>query len=302
MKKLFATIALIGLNASLLLAQDSYNLSAILENQNLTFDEVSISPDQSTFAGISNESASLFIAQKKYGDYNLPTTIDTKLTEGAFRPIGFNENEYLYFTVYDVSNLVLPKYVVTYKFVGNGGFNQIFSFKRSKTIGNKNFQKKNRATNIMFYSKRKYIRPYHRLYNDKVDAYSAFQFKDIAKELIVFTEANSLVCFTQNANHVLRLNLDGTIISTKEINFKGPLVYSDKGRTVLRDEITNKYYFTVETNFSYNWYEVNPTTGATQFLLKMDDVWQNPNWKIEDGVLSYDKVVAGKMERKTVKF
>lgn len=302
MKKLFATVALLGVNASFLMAQDSYSLSTILENQNLSFDEVSISPDQSTFAGISNASASLFIAQKKFGDYNLPTTIDTKLTEGAFRPLGFNENEYLYFTVYDASSIVPYKFLKASK---RNNLKNNYNYKKSNFapfVMNSYADNQSRSIRVLGYYRNDRMEPYHRMYSNSSSFTQYYNYSIKDRNVILFTETNGVVCFTDNINRIKYINLDGTVQSENELVFNSPVLWGNKERSVIRDEKSNKYYIVITTNFSYNWYEVNPTTGATKFLLKMDDVWESPNWKIENSVLSYDKVEAGKTERKTVKF
>jgi hypothetical protein len=70
-----------------------------------------------------------------------------------------------------------------------------------------------------------------------------------------------------------------------------PLISSSKGRTILVDKSTGNFYLVVETNFSYNFYEVEIKTGKTNYLFKTETVWPDPNWELNNGVLNYEKTL-----------
>ena len=142
--------------------------------------------------------------------------------------------------------------------------------------------------------------PYHRFNEQRSIRRVGIDIKKIDKTINLFTESNSIVMFTDNFSAFIRLNLDGTIASKTEIELKEPLFWSNKGRGVVKDETTNTYYIYSETNFSYNWYRLNSETGATKFITKMNDVWENPNFRIEDGLLQYQKMKAEKLENYTL--
>ena len=62
---------------------------------------------------------------------------------------------------------------------------------------------------------------------------------------------------------------------------------------MIQDKLTGIFYLVVETNLSYNIYQVDTQTGKTKYLFKTEGVWENPNWKINDGILSYSKTENG---------
>ena len=276
-------------------AQDSESIASIFSNQGLTLDVVSASQDQSTFAGISKETSSLIVAQKKIGNYKLPEKIDSSLTEGAFRPEGFSENEYLFFSVYDASSFinenkyyVLRPTNVRREYITNSNYSNLvmnsFENNPSRSIATFGYYRPQRFT------------PYHRFNQQRSIRRVGIDIKKIDKTVDLFTESNAVVMFTDNFSAFIRLNLDGTIASENEIQLKEPIFWSNKGRGVVKDEVTNEYYIFTETNFSYNWYSLNSETGATKFIIKMSDVWENPNFRIEEGTLHYQKTKAGNLE------
>ncbi|MBU3660035.1 MAG: hypothetical protein FGM14_09205 [Flavobacteriales bacterium] len=295
--KLLFAFALISLGAK---AQDSESIAALISNQGIALDVVSASKDQSTFAGISKENSSLFVAQKKIGNYKLPENIDTSLTEGAFRPDGFSENEYLYFSVYDASSFLTET-----KTLLNNSLNRVTSNCLSCSgypsfVMNSFANNPRRSIATFGYYRPQRVTIYHRSNYSQTITSFGIKVQQVNKAVDLFTESNSILFFTENTSSLIRLNLDGTIASKTEIELKEPILWSNKGRGVVKDEIANAYYIFTETNFSYNWYKLDCTTGETQFITKMRDVWENPNFRIENGQLHYQKSKAGKLENYTL--
>ena len=277
-------------------AQDSESIASIFSNQGLTLDIVSASKDQSTFAGISQETSSLIVAQKKIGNYKLPEKIDSSLTEGAFRPEGFSENEYLFFSVYDASNFINENKSFILPQTDMRRDNCLTCSNYSNFVMNSFENNPSRSIATFGYYRPQRFTPYHRFNEQRIIRRVGIDIKKIDKTVDLFTESNAVVMFTDNFSAFIRLNLDGTIASKNEIQLKEPIFWSNKGRGVVKDEVTNEYYIFTETNFSYNWYSLNSETGATKFITKMNDVWENPNFRIEDGQLHYQKTKAGNLE------
>ncbi len=279
-------------------AQDSESIASIFSNHGLTLDVVSASQDQSTFAGISKETSSLIVAQKKIGNYKLPEKIESSLTEGAFRPKGFSENEYLFFSVYDASSLYSPfrlapittnqrRFLVYNPRNSNHSKTMIESFSYPERFSSRlTYSRKDKSL-----QKNKYYSS--TTFNNDFGFYTVLTSND---QIWMFATEKIIDCFTENVSEFVRLNLDGTIASKTEIELKEPIFWSNKGRGVVKDEVTNEYYIYTETNFSYNWYSLNSETGATKFITKMNDVWENPYFRIEDGQLYYQKMKAEKSE------
>jgi hypothetical protein len=154
----------------------------------------------------------------------------------------------------------------------------------------------NRAIATFGYYRPQRFSPYHRSNQQRSIRRVGIDIKKIDKTVDLFTESNAIVMFTDNFSAFIRFNLDGTIASENEIQLKAPIFWSNKGRGVVKDEVTNEYYIFTETNFSYNWYSLNSETGATKFITKMNDVWENPNFKIDNGQLHYQKMKTEKLE------
>jgi hypothetical protein len=281
-------------------AQDSESITSIFSNQGLALDIVSASQDQSTFAGISKETSSLIVAQKKIGNYKLPEKIDSSLTEGAFRPEGFSENEYLFYSVYDASSFLTEKKAFVNKPINRPAGNCLSCSNYSNFVMNSFVNNQGRSISTFGYYRPQRITAYRRYNYLRTPRSLGIKFLQVKKDVNLFTESNSILFFTENISLLIRLNLDGTIASKTEIELKEPLFWSNKGRGVVKDEATNTYYIYTETNFSYNWYSLNSETGATKFITKMNDVWENPNFRIENGQLHYQKMKAEKLENYTL--
>ena len=281
-------------------AQYSESIASIFSNQGLALDIVSASQDQSTFAGISKETSSLIVAQKKIGNYKLPEKIDSSLTEGAFRPEGYSENEYLFFSVYDASSFINENKSFLLRQNNMRRDNCLTCSNYSNFVMNSFENNPRRSIATFGYYRPQRFSPYHRFNEQRSIRRVGIDIKKIDKTINLFTESNSIVMFTDNFSAFIRLNLDGTIASKTEIELKDPLFWSNKGRGVVKDEVTNEYYIYTETHFSYNWYSLDSETGATKFITKKSDVWENPNFRIENGILSYDKLKGGVMETQTI--
>jgi hypothetical protein len=281
-------------------AQDSESIASIFSNQGLALDIVSTSQDQSTFAGISKETSSLIVAQKKIGNYKLPEKIDPSLTEGAFRPEGFSENEYLFFSVYDASRFLTEKKAFVNKPIIRPSGNCLSCSNYSNSVINSFANNQGRSIATFGYYRPQRITAYHRYNFVRTPRSLGIKVLQVKKDVNLFTESNSILFFTENISSLIRLNLDGTIASKTEIELKEPIFWSNKGRGVVKDEATNTYYIYSETNFSYNWYSLNSETGATKFITKMNDVWENPNFRIDNRQLHYQKMKAGKLENYTL--
>jgi hypothetical protein len=60
-------------------------------------------------------------------------------------------------------------------------------------------------------------------------------------------------------------------------------------KTTFFDQASGKVYLSVSTLYRINLYELDPSNGQTTFLTALDDVWPNPNFKVTNGVLHYQK-------------
>jgi len=282
-------------------AQEKSSYPLILNDENFKIDVVTASQSKSSFAGITND-ASLIVAQKKIGNYNLPDKMDIYASEGAFRPKGFPENEYLYYTVFDVTSFLSPfkiqplnRELINYNISSTRVFKPSNKLVNSAFNSNKSWSKYLFATRYNLY-RHNFPQNFYGINN----FYDSFEIKPSRDNVSIFVEDNAIVCFTENCNEILTLSLDGYVQSRNEIQLNAPFLWSDKGRGVVKDEINNEYFIYVETNFSYNWFSVNTQTGKAKFIMKLDDIWENPNFKIESNMLTYEKLKGDKLQQYSV--
>ena len=80
---------------------------------------------------------------------------------------------------------------------------------------------------------------------------------------------------------------DGTILSKAEIEITEPYVYYLGEKRAYFDQKTGKTYICVATLYHFNFYELEPANGQTTFLFQTEEVWKNPDFQIENGVLNY---------------
>jgi hypothetical protein len=204
----------------------------------MTLDLVATSQDENTFAGISQESASLFVAQKRIGNYKLPEKIDGTLSEGAFRPAGFSENEFLYYTVYDASPLIIENRSYVLRPINVRRDNFIASSNYSNFVMNSFENNPSRSIATFGYYRPQRFSPYHRFNEQRMVRRVGIDVKKIDKSIGLFTEPNAIVLFTDNISSIVRLNLDGTIISKNDIQLKERIFWSNKGRGIVKDVST----------------------------------------------------------------
>ena len=82
---------------------------------------------------------------------------------------------------------------------------------------------------------------------------------------------------------------NGTILSKAQIEITEPFVYYLGEKRALFDAVTGKVYICVATLYHFNFYELEPANGKTNFVMQLNDVWPDPHFQIENGKLSYVK-------------
>ena len=80
---------------------------------------------------------------------------------------------------------------------------------------------------------------------------------------------------------------DGTILSKAQIEITQPYAYYLGEKRAFFDQQTGKTYMCVATLYHFNFYELEPANGQTNYLFQLDDVWPNPDFKVNNGKLSY---------------
>lgn len=107
------------------------------------------------------------------------------------------------------------------------------------------------------------------------------------EEYDYFLKNDSLIFISEGVNFVVLMQPDGTILSKAEIEITEPYVYYLGEKRAYFDQKTGKTYICVATLYHYNFYELEPANGQTKFLFQTEEVWKNPDFQIENGMLNY---------------
>jgi hypothetical protein len=118
------------------------------------------------------------------------------------------------------------------------------------------------------------------------------------EEYDYFLKNDSLIFISEGVNFVVLMQPDGTILSKAEIEITEPYVYYLGEKRAYFDQKTGKIYVCIATLYHFNFYELEPANGQTKFLFQIDEIWKDPDFKIENGVLNYS--IKNKSYRKKV--
>jgi hypothetical protein len=281
-----------GINYS----QQNVGLDAAIAGQGFSFIESSVSNSGNLYAALFSDSKTLLVAKNEVGDIPLAERVEFQNGEGAFRPNGYPNDQYVYYAFFDVSSIIPSEVRIHPK----------PSYQRKKMKPNRNIRlsgflhgdplisssRNSFQTQLALANSNNYY-----VVRNQTNA-TFYEFRYSNQPSFVFALDEQVVCFSEGAEKVSLLNLSGDILSSNEIVTSKPLISSSKGRTILFDKTEGKFYLVVESNFSYNIYQVDVNTGKTNYLFKTESVWENPNWQISNGILNYEKTV----ENKKVKF
>ncbi|MGB0933040.1 MAG: hypothetical protein ACPGU5_02090 [Lishizhenia sp.] len=103
------------------------------------------------------------------------------------------------------------------------------------------------------------------------------------------TQQNKLYVFNTSLTKIIGYDYLGNTLFKSKINIEKPAVYSNKGKYLLNDKSTQTFYLIIQTNFAYNIYLMHLENGETTFLESIAGVWENPTWRIDNGLLTYQK-------------
>ncbi|MFY7668620.1 MAG: hypothetical protein ACOVQG_07745 [Crocinitomicaceae bacterium] len=276
-------------------SQENGSLDAAISSQGFKFIESSISNSGNFYAALFSDSKTLLVAKNEIGDFPVFEKIEFQNGEGAFRPVGYPKDQYIYYTFFDVSSIIPsevrihPKSSIHQKRRKpnrNIRLNGFLNGDPLITSTSNSFQTQLALANSNNY------------YVDRSPMnISKYEFRYSNQPSFVFAQDDYVVCFSQGAERVSLLNLSGDVLTSNDIVTIKPLISSSKGRTILFDKAIGKFYMVVESNFSYNFYLIDIKTGKTNYLFKTETVWANPNWELNNGVLNYEKTLENKKVR-----
>lgn len=281
-------------------SQKNLSLDSVMNEQKIDYIESSVSNSKDFFAALLPDSKTLFVAKNEIGDIPLSNEIEPKNGEGAFRPNEFPSDHYIYYTFFDVSSIIQSKVSIhpkssipqkrrkpyaNLKLSGYMNGDKLNGYLHGDPLINKS--RNTYQTQLALANANSY-------YVDRnPNNVSQIEYRYSNQPSFIFVQNEEVICFSQGAEKVSIINLSGDLISSNEISTTKPLISSSKGRNVIQDNSKGNFYLVVETNFSYNIYQLDVQTGKTKYLFKTEGVWENPNWKISDGTLTYSKIENG---------
>jgi len=226
--------------------------------------ESAASANQTIICGQNKAHTKLIIAQSKVAKFDTDSTVN-EIENGVFRPAGFDENAVIQYNIFDKRTLFRRFHAESIH------WGLVRTTKIAKPV-----KTKDTTTDIQIESDphihgtRQYIEPEYEEYNYNV-------------------KNDSIIFISDRVNYVVMMEPSGTILSKAQIEITEPFVYYLGEKRALFDAATGKVYICVATLYHFNFYELEPANGQTNFLLQLNDVWPNPNFQIENGKLSYFK-------------
>jgi hypothetical protein len=268
-------------------SQQNVELKSAFTEQGFSFIESSVSNSGNFYAALFSDSKTLLVAKNQFGDFPMSEKIEFQNGEGAFRPEGYPKDQYVYYTFFDVSSIIPSEVKIHPK----------SSIHQKRRKPNRNIRLNGflngdpliTSTSNSFQTQLALANSNNYYVDRSAMNISKYEFRYSNQPSFVFAQEDYVVCFSQGAERVSLLNLSGDVLASNDIVTIKPLISSSKGRTILFDKAIGKFYMVVESNFSYNFYEVEIKTGKTNYLFKTETVWANPNWEINEGILTYVK-------------
>lgn len=260
------------------------------ENQDLYY-------NSNGFAAHLKRNKSLMIAKIQDGSEDAPPFYDPNVEEGVFRPEGLDSNFYFSYRIFDLKALFAIndlKYsagrttdLTSKRKVNNETYTQSGVYKTSGSVYDIDSSGRPRIDREPYYEKcMERTRQQQYKAGEKISSYSANT---------IVVHFDNYVCFSEGFDKVAMLSSEGNILSLNSIRITEPLVWSKKGQEVYYDEQQRLFYLVCKTNYGFNWYSVLPETGETDLILQINEIWLDPNWKIENGFLTYQRPVDGKL-------
>jgi len=287
----------------------SVDLDSVMKNLGIFYVQSSTSNEGRDFVGVT-AGHELILASLLTGTFSLPNAPDTVKTAGEFRPDGMSGNQYVHYACYDVRQLlfneaiyrqvlavnVLPS-VAYYMRTAAPGWNNPVDIPMRQDVP----QVINSAARYQDQNMRRIARQ-----AEPKNTYCAYKpgrlfylrqpmrVNNLAKvglligdNFLIKSQGEKVLVVSCDAERVSVVKQDGVIEASHSIMIEHPRYFSQKAKYPFYDEASRRLFLIVETNFSYLWFEVNQLTGEARYIFKTETIWNDPNWTIKDGTLSY---------------
>jgi hypothetical protein len=284
------------------------DLDSVMKNFGIFYLQSSTSNEGRDFVGVT-AGHELVVASLVNGTISLPNSPDTTKTAGEFRPYGMSGHQYVQYSFYDVRQLlfneaiyrqvlavnVLPRIAYYMRTAAPGWNNPIGMQMRqdmSPAISNatrnqdQHMRRIARQADPNSPSSYKPGRPFYLRQPVRVN-YMAKVGLSIGDNFLIKSQGEKVLVVSCDAERVSVVKEDGVIEASLSISIQHPRFFSQKAKYPFYDEASRRLFLIVETNFAYMWFEVNQLTGETRYIFKTETIWNDPNWAIKDGTLSY---------------
>lgn len=272
-------------------------IAAIFEFEGDVLSEQKTSVSETLICGQNKEKTKLVIARSRIANFQADSLAKDK-EKGICRPNGFDEDAVIQYNVYDKRTLFsrfqaeqihwgmvrTTKIAKPEKQVEE---NKEPERKREpeKQVPEKQVSKKQDQEKQKKQKQNNYSAPVQR---PQVHQHSIRQYDEPEyEEYDYFVKNDSLIFISEGVNFVVMMQPDGTILSKAQIEITQPYAYYLGEKRAFFDQQTGKTYMCVATLYHFNIYELEPANGQTKYLFQLDDVWPNPDFKVNNGKLSY---------------
>jgi len=250
--------------------------------------EEKASKTQTIVCGQNKEKTKIIIARSRVANFKADS-LAKENAQGVCRPTGFDDDAVIQYNVFDKKTL-FGRFQAEHIHWGLVRTTKIAkpekpvkeekqpSAKEVKVPKTPKAPEKTKA-------KTSYVTPSTRpqVHNHGVRQYNEPEYE----EYDYFLKNDSLIFISEGVNFVVLMQPDGTILSKAEIEITEPYVYYLGEKRAYFDQKTGKTYICVATLYHFNFYELEPANGQTTFLFQTEEVWKNPDFQIENGVLNY---------------
>jgi hypothetical protein len=286
------------------------DLDSIMYQLGIFFLQTSTFNKGSHFAGITSRHQ-LIVSRMLDGSDDYPHSPDSTSSEGGFRPHGMSKNQYVQYAMFDVRQLLfneaiyrkvlaintLPRIAYNMRTNAPGWSNPVYSDVNTYVPQPKSIAELNQDQNMRQIAQREGLRGQYPIGQRGRSNYFRkamrvnYQAKVgllIGDNFLIKSQGDRILVVSCDAERVSMVDQNGIILASHPINIQKPRYFSQKAKYPFYDEESQRLYLIVETNFSYMWFEVDQFTGEAKFIFKTETIWNQPNWKISGGILSYE--------------
>jgi hypothetical protein len=285
------------------------DLDTVMKNLGIFYLQSSTSNDGEAFVGVTS-GHELVVAHAVESSLFFPVSPDTLSMQGGFRPIGMAGNQCVEYAFYDVRQLlfneaiyrqvvainILPRIAYFMRTTAPGWNNPLNTQMHQEVpvpISNaQRYQDQNiRRISGQSDTKKQFPsvkpgRPFYLRQNVRVNNMAKIGLL-IGDNFLIKSQGQKVLVVSCDAERVSIVAQNGIIEASHSISIDYPRFFSQKAKYPVYDEASQRLFLIVETNFAFMWYEVDQLSGKTRYIFKTETIWNEPNWAIKDGILSY---------------